>query len=230
MERSRRFWVRSYRQVVEAIDAEKREVGEEATRRIREIEASRDLDLNRLERARRALVDSEIALGKTGSAITNPSSAPKRRRRRKRPSTSAESVAGRREAVFRQIGEQAGPVASGELARALDMSPHSVQFAVRQLLKERRIVRLGSSSNTRYDIRAGLSTEAAGALERQGTLQGRIVMTIKDRGYASPEELGQAIGEPVDRVLEVCAALQAEEEIRMNRHGGRAVYVLPPTA
>jgi len=54
-------------------------------------------------------------------------------------------------------------------------------------------------------------------------------MTIKDRGYVSPEELGQALGEPVDRVLETCAALQAEEEIRMSRHGGRAVYVLSPT-
>jgi hypothetical protein len=61
-------------------------------------------------------------------------------------------------------------------------------------------------------------------------LHGRVVTTIKDRGYASAEELGQVVGEPVDRVLEVCAALQAEEEIRMSRQGGRAVYVLQPTA
>lgn len=218
--------MRSHTRVVEAIDAEKREVGEQAAHRIKEIEALRDLDLDRLERARRTLLEGGTASGRPAPETVAPPSIQKRRRRRKRPSTSAGSVAKRREDVFRQISEGAEPTASGELARALDMSPHSVQGAIRQLLKERRIVRLGSSASTRYAIRAGLSTRAVGGPERRGTLHGRVVTTITDRGYASAEELGQAVGEPVDRVLEICAALQAEEEIRMSRQGGRAVYVL----
>jgi len=218
----------SHTGVIEAIDAGEQEIRDEAKLRIKEIEGWRDLELGRLERTRLALLGSRQAPEKSVPERIDPP--PKSRHRGRRRKRSSMSVADRRENVFRFVGESAKPVSSGEIARALDMSSYSVHTALRQLLKERKIVRLGNSALTRYAVRTGLPTLPVQNSGQRGTLQGRIVTTIKDRGYASAEELGQTLGEPVDRVLEACGALQVEEEIHMSRRGGKAVYMGHPAA
>lgn len=214
----------SHKRVVEAIEAEAREVREDAALEIKQIEARRDRELAKFKQAKLILAGG--ADGGHGDVPAKPRS----RRRRKRVSSSAKSVAERRESVFRLISESAEPVSSGDLVKELGLPTHPVHTALRQLLKERRIARLGSSASTRYVLRTGLHPAAAAGSRLRGTPEGRIVTTIRDRTYATAEELGQALGEPVERVLQLCGGLQAEGEIEMDRRGGKPVYVLGAAA
>jgi hypothetical protein len=220
----------SHTRVVEAIDAGAREIREDAALQIKQVQARCDLELAKLKRAKLALLGStEVDRG--SNEVRRATEAKRKRSRRKgRISTSAKSVAERRDSVFRFISESAEPVASGELVKGLGISTHAVHTALQQLLKERRITRIGSSVSTRYCARTGLHPLVARESGPRGTLQGRIVTTIGDRSYASAEELGQALGEPVERMVEVCGALQAEGEIRMDRRDGRPVYILQTAA
>jgi hypothetical protein len=49
--------------------------------------------------------------------------------------------------------------------------------------------------------------------------------TLEDRGSASLEELAQALRASREEIQKECGALIREEEIRMARRDGRAVYV-----
>jgi hypothetical protein len=222
----------SHTRVVEAIDAGAREIREDAALQIKRIEARRDLDLARFKQAK--LILGGNADPGAGSAEHEkdregrPEAPPKRQRtrRRKRLSTAVRSVAERREQVFRFIGESGGSVSSGELVKGTGISIHAVHTALQQLLKERKIIPLGTSAATRYALRTGIRSVPARDSIVRGTLQGRVIATIDDRSYVTAEELGQALGEPAERMVEVCAGLQAEGEIRMERRGGKPVYVL----
>src|SRR5215212_2236240 len=175
----------SHTRVVEAIDAGAREIREDAALQIKQIEAWCDLELAKLKRAKLALLGStEVGLGSPQGRLTSDAKG-KRSRRQRRMSSSAKSVAERRDNVFRFISESAEPVASGELVKGLGISTHAVHTALQQLLKEKRITRIGNSASTRYSARTGLRSLS----KPRGTLQGRIVTTIGDRSYASAEEL-----------------------------------------
>lgn len=221
----------SHALVLEAIDAGRRGVREEEAARIKEIEAWREAELAKLERARAALTGDEGEAERDGSQRPAPERRKLKRRRSRRASTSAASVTKRREDVSRLIGEGAEPIASGEIGRMLDMSSPAVHTALRQLLKERRIVRVGVHAATKYTLRRGLdgargrpSGEPASRLG--GTLQGGVVETIEDRSSATAEELAQALRVPLNQIVDVCGALQAEDEIQMSSRNGKPVYVI----
>jgi hypothetical protein len=219
----------SHTRVVEAIDTEAQEIRKEAALQIAQVEVWRDLELTKLEQAKLIFAGHADADPGTSAAGGGQAEVPERRRRsgrRKRTSTSAKAVAERRDNVFRLISESAEPVASGELVKGLGITTHAAHTALQQLLKERRIARLGSSASTRYLARTKLQSPAARGSRPRGTLQGQIVTTIRDRTYATAEELGQALGEPVEHMVELCGSLQAEGEIQMDRRGGKPVYVL----
>jgi hypothetical protein len=168
----------SHTRVVEAIDTEAQEIRKEAALQIKQVEAWRDLELTKLEQAK--LIFAGGAEAPTGSAAATGGQAevPERRRRarrRKRMSTSARSVAERRDNVFRFVSESGEPVASGELVKSLGITTHAAHTALQQLLKERKIARLGSSASTRYVARTKIQSPAArevcGALQAEGEIQ-----------------------------------------------------------
>jgi predicted ArsR family transcriptional regulator len=139
-------------------------------------------------------------------------------------------MAKRREDVDRFIGETTEPVSSGEIAEALGMSATTVLTALRRLMDEGRISRVGAHAATKYTVRRGLDSVRTGSdrspTGSEGTLQGLIAEIIKERSSATAEELAQALRVPLDRIHAECAALQREGEICMSNRDGKPVYVL----
>ena len=221
---------RSHTLVIEAIDAAKREAREQAAVHIKEIEARLHAEIAKLDRAAAAMNGNDEAERGGQQRVVAAQRKPKRRRL-KRASTSAAAVAKRCEDVFRFIGESPEPVASGEIGRALGMSSHSVHTTLGRLLNEGRIARVGAHAATKYTLKRGLDglggrPPGSRTSMSNGTLQGRIVETIEDRSSATAEELAQALGVPLDRIIDACGVLQAEGEIHMNSRNGRPVYVI----
>lgn len=202
--------------ILKAIEAERRKLAQWFTSRVREIEAERDGRLAGLNRVVRAL-DSE------------PTTAIKSERRsRSRKAKTAAALAGeRRDAIVRLLGERAVPLALGEIHRTLRISEFSTRSALKRLVSDGKIRRLGTGAATRYE--ASPNRPAGGtppADSRSGTLQGRILSIVRDRTSASLEELAQATCTPLEEVRRVCGALIAEGEIQMGRRDGRPVYVV----
>jgi DNA-binding Lrp family transcriptional regulator len=210
--------------VLQAIETACAEIRKEKTRRIKEVNTWYDAEMGRCERVRRALP------AVPGTSSDN-SSSPRRRKssarvRTKRHSTSPKSVASRRDKVGRYLEESPDPASISEMARDLGLTVSSVRTAIRTLEDEGRVRSVGTSSSTRYTTakrRSSLSSTQAPTL---GSTEDRIVAVIRDRSHASADELGQALGIPVPEVILVCARLQAEEKIRMNRIGNKSVYVI----
>jgi predicted transcriptional regulator len=212
--------------VFDAIEAQQREVRELADASIKEVEAQRDDRLGQLERARVAL-DGDRP-GSTRSrrsplSDARPAAPPKRRRRRRSPSSQA-ALLQRREAIVRYLGEQQGPVPRSQICSALKTAPSATRAALNRLLDEGRIVRTGTGSSIRYAAKGGLS--AVPSVAEGGTLQGRLLALIEDRGSASLDELDQAIDVPREQILKACGSLIREEEIEMGQRDGRPVYVV----
>jgi DNA-binding transcriptional regulator YhcF (GntR family) len=209
--------------VLQAIDQACTEIRKEKARRIKEVNAWYDAEMTRCDRVRRVL---------PAAAGTTSADAPPRRRksnrrvRTKRLSTSPKSVAERRDKVDRYVEETTDPISIRAIARDLGLTANSVRTSIRSLEDEGRVRSVGTSSSTCYTTakrRSDLTTKQA---PTQGSTEDRIVAVIRDRSHASAEELGQALGMPVAEVVQVCAKLQAEEKIRMNRIGNKAVYVI----
>lgn len=210
--------------VLQAIEAASREIRKEKTRRIKEVNTWYDAEIRRCERVRRALpaapeTDSDISPS-PGRRKSSP------RVRTKRLSTSPKSVAGRREKVGRCIEESPDPVFIKEIARDLGLTAGSVRTAIHALEDEGRVRSVGTNSSTRYTTAKRRSSLASTQAPTQGSTEDRIVAVIRDRSHASADELGQALGIPVPEVIQVCAKLQAEEKIRMNRIGNKSVYLI----
>jgi hypothetical protein len=110
--------------------------------------------------------------------------------------------------------------------RALSLTEHMAQTALRGLKKEGRIKVVGTGSATRYVPTDRSSSPLARRGPSQGSLDERICAVLKDRFHASEEELGQALNEPVAVIRQACARLQAEEKIEMRRIDHRQVYVI----
>jgi Fe2+ or Zn2+ uptake regulation protein len=205
----------------EALERQATVVRDWANGEIRRVEGRRDEELRRLERAIVCLG------GETREGPSKPRRAPDRRpkprrRRASRAGTTPAAVGERREAVLRYLREQSRPLSRGEICRALRLTPHTVNTALNLLVKEGKAERVGSGAATRYKLASsGGRAHATG----EATLQGRIVETLHERGWASLEELVQAIGVPREEVLRECGRLVKEEEIEMDRREGRAVYV-----
>jgi hypothetical protein len=214
--------------VLHAIEAQRLTIRGLATETIREVEVRRDDELGRLDRAVAALYGEEAAPALAEEAA--PAAAqplPKlKRRRRAAVATSSVATDKRREAVSRYLSEQDQPVAQGQICHFLRISPSAARTALARLREEGKVSRTGVGSSTCYELVADSrqASSLAGASER-GTLQGRLLATIQDRGWASLDELAQAMDAPREQVRRECGALIREEEARMDRRDGRPVYV-----
>ncbi|MDX6625425.1 MAG: hypothetical protein QOE56_414 [Solirubrobacterales bacterium] len=213
-----------------AIEQRKQAIREKRERKFKEIEAECADALGRLDLAIAALSGEK---GKpTPPKATPVSGSPpqrKSRRRRRAPmSTTPAAAKERREASFRYLVEVGRAVAPREVKRDLNLTPSSVQSAMARLVEEGRAVRFGVGNGTRYEAKRGpAAAREAGVSQShdQGSLAGRILETVEERGYASLDELAQATGCSREEVRRACAALQVEEELKMEQRNGRSVYV-----
>lgn len=220
--------------VLDALEAQRRKIKEDTAAAISRIEAQCDDELGRLDRAVAALGGSSTESAPTKTRQSATKQAAKKRRRSSCASTPA-AARERREAIFRYLAEQAEPVARGQICRALKISPFATRTALTRLREEGRVTRVGTRSTTRYVAKSGRSAASrpippAPRSPEQGTLPGRILATIQDRGSASLDELVQATGAGREQVLRECGTLIREEEIRMGRRNGRPVYITQGTA
>jgi predicted ArsR family transcriptional regulator len=155
----------------------------------------------------------------------------KRGSRKRRSPTAAAVAESRRQAMHRFLVEQGRPTAFSEIHRSLRLSEFSARSALKRLIAEGAVARVGTGSATRYQARSESladSAPSAGArplAQAQGTMQGRLLATLEDRGSASLEELAQAVRASREVIEKECGVLIREEEIRMARRDGRAVYV-----
>lgn len=163
-----------------------------------------------------------VAPAPPGQDLVAPSEPGGKRKRRRRSggATTTAEVNERREAVYRFLLELGRWAANGEIRAALNLTSRMVNTALRQLCKEGRVRRIGTGSATRYEA---ISTDRAA---QKPTLQGRIVATVEERGWASASELAQVTGVSVEVIEQECGALIMEKVVRMERHDGRPVYVI----
>lgn len=211
--------------VRKALDAERRKLQAWAAGVIRDIEDQRDHGLRRLDQVASALTEE----GKAMPGKASPAKSRRRRSGRGRPTVAALAEK-RRQAIHRFLVEQDRPLALAEIRRLLRLSEFSTRSALKRLILEGMVIRTGTGSGTRYQAKP----DAASALAvdvgpphnpLEGTLQGRLLATLEDRGSASLEELAQAVRTPREEVERECGGLIREEEIRMARRNGRPVYV-----
>jgi len=213
---------------LEVLEDQRREVSQRLLAEVKSLEDKCDDELRRLDRA-------AVALGgasRKPAVKAAPEEPPRRRSRAKRRSKgkrpgSAQAIHERCEAVFRFLDEQEEPRAKGQIRRALRISDFGAASALDRLMEERRVRRTGIGSGTRYEARrrASRPRPSSAGLPKEGTIQGKALATIRDRGRASREELAQAVRVAPELIQRECAVLIAEEEIRMDRHEGKSVYI-----
>lgn len=215
--------------VLEVLEGQRQEVRQWMLAGIKSLEDECGDELRRLDRAAAALLGgvSRRSTVKAGPEESpRPRSRTKRRSKRKRPG-SAQAIHERCEAVFRFLDEQEEPQATGQIRGALRLSGFGAASALERLMEEGRVRRMGTGSGTRYEAkrRASKSRQSSPGVAEEGTIQGRALTIIRDRGRASREEVAQALRVAPELIQRECAGLIAEEEIRMDRHGGKSVYV-----
>lgn len=216
--------------LLDAVEVERQAVWDRFTASVGELEASRDSDLVRLGRVMAAFGNDETATPTDAKdSVLAPTPQRSRRRRQARSAVSPAAALARREAVLRYLTEQDTPVALGDIYRALDVSPSGAKNALKRLSEEGRVARTGTGTGTRYYAKDDTSVDPGSTRTTShnghGTVQGRLLTIIRDRASASPNELAQAVHEPLDVVQRECGILIREEEIRMGRRDGRPVYV-----
>jgi len=214
--------------VLEVLEGQQLEVRQWMLAGIKSLEDECGEELRRLERAAAALGGvSRRAGAKAGpEEPPRPRSRAKRRSKRKRPG-SAQALHERCEAVFRFLDEQEEPRAKGEIRSALRISDFGATSALERLMEEGRVRRMGVGSATRYEAKRRASTPrpSSPSVAEEGTIQGKVLAIVRDRGRASCEELAQALRVAPELIRRECAVLITEEEIRMDRHEGKSVYV-----
>ncbi len=209
-----------------ALEVERRKLHVWAAGVVKDIEARRDRGLHRLDRV-------ESALAGDAEAATKPTriGAAKRSRGRRGPTVVVQAER-RRQAIHRFLVERGRALAFSEIRRAMRLSEFSTRSALKRLIEEGKVIRTGTRSTTRYAAKADGGDPHSAVLEPgsggAGTMQGRILELIDDRGSASAEELAQALRVPREEIQRTCGALVREEEIRMARRDGRPVYMPAP--
>jgi hypothetical protein len=205
--------------VLKMLHGERSKLEARAATLIKQIEEQRDRGVRQLDRA-------AAALSGEGTPRRQAASRPKKRRARKKSGkTTAEEARERRLAIHRYMEEQARPLKSAEIAKALRLPEFSTKSALRRLIKDGTVIRTGTGSGTRYQ----LASQELGRDKRE-TPQGRILTTIEDRGSASVEELAQAARISIDQAERECGSLIVEGVIHMTRHSGRPMYVMQAAA
>lgn len=208
--------------VRKALETERRKLHAWAAGLVKEVEGRRDEALRRLDLSESALVEDAKVVA-TAAPIRS------RRTGSKRGPSVAVLAERRREAIFRFLVEQGRAMSFSEIRTTLRLSEFSTRSALKRLIEEGKVVRTGTRGTTRYAARGEGAGSVATLPERRpddgGTLQGRLIDLIVDRGSASVEELAQALRVPREEIQAACGGLVREEEIRMASRGGRPVYV-----
>jgi biotin operon repressor len=206
-----------------------------ATKQIGEVEQKRDEELRRIDGALACLQDRRSRAPRRRSSSPAARAA---RSQRKPAATTPDAVRERCEAVARLLAEVARPLSPKEIRQMLNLTSHTVNTALKRLTREGRVKRTGDGPAARYaaiGAGSGVAAKPAGPSpgpgyrggdgSNEGTLQGRILITLQDRGYASADELVQATGASRDEVVKECGVLLRQEEIHMERREGRSVFV-----
>lgn len=155
-----------------------------------------------------------------------PAAPPKRAVKRRSLKPVEAAFKKRCERIFRFLVRQGGLVPPAEVSRALGVPPSQMKRAVKRLRDEGKVELIGAGGGTRYRAKTeGGVPPVPSKSETEGTLQGRILVLIQARGWATEEELIQATGATPEAVEVACAALVAEEVIEMQPRQGRDVYV-----
>ena len=214
--------------IVDLVEHQRREVRRLATEEIRMLEDRRDRDLGTLDDVIGALEGrkgKEVAPPTSSVSAPAPSRRSRTRRRRKKRGSPTQVALENREAILRHLEGADRQMAAGEIRGPLGISEHANANALKRLVSEGKVARVGSGSGTRYEVTRKSRRAVSGVDHGQGTLEGRILLILEDRGFVSDPELSQALRVPVEKVQEVCAGLIAEGEIRVSNRGGARVYV-----
>jgi hypothetical protein len=208
--------------VHKALETERRRLHAWAAGLVKEVEGRRDEALRRLDL-------SESALARDPEVVAKPAPTRSRRPVGKRGPSVAVLAERRREAILRFLVEQGRALAFSEIRAALRFTEFSTRSALKRLMGEGKVVRTGAREAMRYAAKSDGAGSVATLPRRRpddgGTLQGRLIELIADRGSASVEELAQALRVPREEIQAACGGLIREEEIRMASRGGRPVYV-----
>lgn len=216
----------------EAVLADRRRTEEWAAAEHARIKSLCEARLSRIDRAVDALGRPTVKAAGAAKERTRSTARSRRRSKRRRPmSTSPSAVAERRKSVHRFLLESEKPLPIGEIRRSLGLSEHAAYTALRTLVNEGLVERVGAGAGSRYratQVRATQLATRAQAAEREVDDAARQILlsVVKERGYASLDELRQATGLANDEILLVCGALVREGVLQMERRKGRGVYVL----
>jgi DNA-binding transcriptional ArsR family regulator len=147
----------------------------------------------------------------------------KSRSRRHKPSSgSPEAVQKRCDAVDDLLAERRDDLSAAQIAKELGLTIETVRTALTRLRKQKLAKLVKKGRTTRY------RTLRPPARDEGGTVEGRFAEIVRERTFASHEELSQALGVSYERVAEIGGAFVAEGEVEMDHRNGRAVYVIPP--
>lgn len=157
------------------------------------------------------------------------SQAPTTPKSRSRKGTKTNSPAAPKEhqqKVYGYISETGGEVAPKAIRDALDLSENQVRKATQRLEEAGRVRRKGERQHTRYEVLTEVPAAASlAAPPAAGTLSGRVLARIQDRGFVTLAELIELTGESEDTIREICGQLIREEEVQMDRRDEKRGYV-----
>lgn len=189
--------------ILRLLEAQRTKVARWRATRTREIEQEAERELMAIERVAGAF-DQGAGKRRAGAKRSRP----------KHGRSPAALAAGRREAIVRLLAEREEPLAVAEISGTLRITEFSTRSALKRLCGERKLRRVGTGSDTRYEVRSGRSTA-----DRQivGTPAGRVLEIIRDRASVTLDELVEASGLEVEEVRLICGGLITDGEIQMGR-------------
>lgn len=162
--------------------------------------------------------------GEVEEAVAQLSSAP-RPKSRKGIKTNSPAAAKRRQLqVYEYLVAIGGEVAPKAIRDALGLNENQVRKATQRLAEAGKVRKKGERQHTRYEVitDAPSTTPTASV---PGTLSGRALTEMQERGFVTPAELTELTGEGEETIRKVCGQLIREEEIRWERRGERRGYV-----
>jgi hypothetical protein len=204
--------------VRETIREQQKQLQERYSRELRHLKERKDSESTRLKRALVSLEEGE-------DLPQEPKKRRARARRRARAAATPAAVKERCEAILRFLIEQGKPLSRSAICSSLGLSSYVVRTALHLLSEEGRVLRLGTGAGTRYQAAAGRAAGKALISPAPGTLPGRIVAIVEERGWASLEELVQATGATRPEVRRECETLVREGEINTTQREGLTVFV-----
>jgi len=207
--------------VREVIKDQQKQLREWYSTELHRLKEHRDREMNHLERALGTLNGDE----EESSPTTTKRPRRSRRRRSSRASGTPAAIQERCEAILRYLVEQGEALSRNAVCSALDLSPHVAQTALRLLCDEGKVVRVGIGAGTRYRAANDRQQGNRGPVGAEGTLQGRILALIEERGWATLDELVQATNAPRKEVLRECDVLVREGEIYITQRENHSAYV-----